>query len=158
MLAAHYVAAVAADGEAAALYGGAGGPRFSFSEMQALQDQADQELLLCKPWMPTHAYRSYQRGFVQHREAVCKLAADFPGLATLPVQRHPRGVAHTADAVACSGCGRQAMQLRKCSGCRHAAYCSRECQVRHWKEGGHRRECAHLAAAAGTGAGTTSAT
>jgi hypothetical protein len=155
MHAAHFVAAVSIAGIHAVLYGGAGGPRFSLSDMQALQDQADQELRLCKPWMPILKYRFYQHGFVQWREAaVCVFAAACPGLATLPVQQHPRGVVHTPPRVPCSGCGRPAVQLRKCSGCRQAAYCRRECQVRHWKEGGHRRECAQLAAAASSSAAT----
>jgi hypothetical protein len=41
----------------------------------------------------------------------------------------------------CDGCGQTAVELKKCSRCRAAAYCSRECQVRHWREGGHKREC-----------------
>ncbi|PRW56672.1 SET and MYND domain-containing protein [Chlorella sorokiniana] len=39
----------------------------------------------------------------------------------------------------CSGCGRQAIGLRRCARCKQAAYCSRECQVRHWPQ--HKREC-----------------
>lgn len=27
-----------------------------------------------------------------------------------------------------------------------AAYCSRECQLRHWREGGHKAECRRLVA------------
>ncbi|CAD7942206.1 unnamed protein product [Amoebophrya sp. A120] len=39
----------------------------------------------------------------------------------------------------CVGCG--AMRPRhRCSGCRKARYCSRECQLRDWKRG-HSREC-----------------
>lgn len=46
----------------------------------------------------------------------------------------------------CAGCGREALYLRLCSGCRSASYCSRECQRRHWREGGHKLRCAALAA------------
>ncbi|PRW56448.1 zinc finger (MYND)-8 [Chlorella sorokiniana] len=40
---------------------------------------------------------------------------------------------------ACSGCGTQALGLRRCARCKQAACCSRECQVRHWPQ--HKREC-----------------
>ncbi|PRW56533.1 Zinc finger MYND domain-containing 10 [Chlorella sorokiniana] len=40
----------------------------------------------------------------------------------------------------------QKQQLKKCSKCSAVAYCSRECQVRHWQEGGHKAECSRLAA------------
>ncbi len=28
-----------------------------------------------------------------------------------------------------------------CSNCRHTKYCSKDCQIHHWKEGGHKEEC-----------------
>lgn len=31
--------------------------------------------------------------------------------------------------------------VKQCSGCKRAIYCSRECQAKDWKEGGHKREC-----------------
>ncbi len=34
-----------------------------------------------------------------------------------------------------------AEELKKCGACRVARYCSRECQEKHWKEGGHKRTC-----------------
>mmetsp|Transcript_17840 Transcript_17840/g.38921 ORF Transcript_17840/g.38921 Transcript_17840/m.38921 type:complete len:186 (-) Transcript_17840:171-728(-) len=37
--------------------------------------------------------------------------------------------------------------MKKCAKCKQAYYCSRECQMRHWKSG-HRRECKELCAAA----------
>ena len=158
MLAAHLIASRANASMATALYGGAEGPRFCLAEVQALQDRAEQDLRLCKPWLPTKAYQSYQQRMSRNRAGFEAAAAASPGLAMLPARQRVKGQALTATLVACSGCGRQAIQLRKCSGCRQAAYFSRECQVRHWKEGGHRRECAQLAAAAGAGAGTGAAT
>jgi hypothetical protein len=50
----------------------------------------------------------------------------------------------------CDGCGcqeQQEGQLKKCSGCKQRLYCSRECQLAAWKEGGHKEECSRLAAA-----------
>ena len=34
--------------------------------------------------------------------------------------------------------------LLKCGGCRFAEYCSKECQVKDWKAGGHKKLCAAL--------------
>ena len=33
---------------------------------------------------------------------------------------------------------------KRCSGCRVRWYCSKECQVLHWKKGGHKHECRAL--------------
>ncbi len=38
--------------------------------------------------------------------------------------------------------------LNACSQCHTTHYCNRECQMKHWKEGGHKRECKRLKAAA----------
>lgn len=34
-----------------------------------------------------------------------------------------------------------AEELKKCGACRVAHYCSKECQAKHWKDGGHKRTC-----------------
>jgi TPR repeat protein len=34
--------------------------------------------------------------------------------------------------------------LNTCSQCHTTHYCNRECQMKHWKEGGHKRECKQL--------------
>ena len=39
------------------------------------------------------------------------------------------------------GAGFKRVKMLKCSGCRQAFYCSKECQVRDWKEGGHKEVC-----------------
>jgi len=44
----------------------------------------------------------------------------------------------------CGGCTkmeREAGQFNKCGRCKEVRYCSRECQVKHWKKGGHKEEC-----------------
>ena len=38
----------------------------------------------------------------------------------------------------CAGCGKLGA-LSKCAGCMRVAYCSKSCQVQHWKKGGHKR-------------------
>jgi TPR repeat protein len=47
----------------------------------------------------------------------------------------------------CSTCGKPKTPLRPlhpCKLCRTVQYCGRDCQVHHWKQGGHRRECKKL--------------
>jgi len=34
--------------------------------------------------------------------------------------------------------------LKACSQCHTTHYCNRECQMKHWREGGHNRECKRL--------------
>jgi hypothetical protein len=44
----------------------------------------------------------------------------------------------------CSSCKAEASadrKLLKCARCKVAQYCSKECQVRDWKEGGHKLKC-----------------
>ena len=43
----------------------------------------------------------------------------------------------------CGGCGKPGA-LSKCASCMQVAYCSKSCQVQHWKKGGHKRECKQL--------------
>ena len=45
----------------------------------------------------------------------------------------------------CIVCGdRHKDRIRLCTGCRGVYYCSRECQMKHWKEGGHKDACKHV--------------
>jgi MYND finger len=50
----------------------------------------------------------------------------------------------------CDGCGtleRKVGNLKNCGKCRQTRYCSRDCQLKHWKQG-HKKKCAMLAASA----------
>ena len=49
----------------------------------------------------------------------------------------------------CASCGKQALQMLKCSRCKAAFYCAAACQKRHWREHKAARGAA-AAAAAGT--------
>ena len=45
----------------------------------------------------------------------------------------------------CGGCGRAPEDnetFLHCSRCKVVSYCSKACQVNHWKKGGHKLECA----------------
>jgi hypothetical protein len=44
----------------------------------------------------------------------------------------------------CEECGQQSLQLMPCTQCRIVCYCSRECQLEHWRAG-HQKECNFLA-------------
>lgn len=50
-----------------------------------------------------------------------------------------------AKAMGCANCGTfnaaSGRGLDVCGGCRRRAYCSRACQMQHWKVGGHKQEC-----------------
>ena len=53
----------------------------------------------------------------------------------------------TTSSSHCSACGKpksKNQKLRKCSGCYAVKYCSTECQKKHWKIGGHKKECKEL--------------
>jgi hypothetical protein len=41
----------------------------------------------------------------------------------------------------CQVCGKSSKQMKVCSKCHNAKYCSRECQVEDWQHGGHKEEC-----------------
>jgi TPR repeat protein len=50
----------------------------------------------------------------------------------------------TPTILCCSTCGKPKTPLRPlhpCKLCHTVQYCGRDCQVNHWKKGGHRREC-----------------
>ena len=53
--------------------------------------------------------------------------------------------AHNAPALAygCEICGKHLVkaEMFKCSRCKSVIYCSKACQTKHWKTGGHREEC-----------------
>jgi hypothetical protein len=40
---------------------------------------------------------------------------------------------------ACAACGKEALQMLKCSRCKAAFYCDAACQKRHWQE--HKAAC-----------------
>jgi hypothetical protein len=69
-----------------------------------------------------------------------------------------KAVSRTSKTLGCWQCGAMARQggktLLLCEGCKLAAYCSKECQQKHWKQ--HEQLCCRgegKAAAAGAGAG-----
>lgn len=73
-------------------------------------------------------------------------------LLMLPALHRPAGApAPRAGLAACAFCGKLAPagQLRTCGSCKRVAYCSRSCQVKDWKQGGHKEVCVAAEGAAG---------
>ena len=131
------------------LMGGAGGPQWSVAAVRGLLARAAQAGKLCKSWYPADLKQQLADA-QQHLEAA--VARGRPGQARLPAAWQfsptPRALKEGPPAC-CACCGQPSLKLRKCSACKVTQYCSRECQAKHWKAGGHKRECAALAAAAG---------
>lgn len=44
----------------------------------------------------------------------------------------------------CDACGKDGGALLLCQRCVSVFYCSKDCQVHHWKHGGHKKACEHL--------------
>ncbi|KAL4435207.1 hypothetical protein ABPG77_001889 [Micractinium sp. CCAP 211/92] len=147
--AAHYWAGQGAVDMAMALMAGAEGRRFEVQRVQALLEECEQEFKLSRAW----AAASYKRTMADVREAQASLRD--------MVARGPRGATHlpaeldicwggaptVMGGARCALCGLDAVELKKCTACKSVAYCSRECQVKHWRQpGGHKPECKALAA------------
>ncbi len=106
----------------------------------------------CKSWMPPDVYGDFKSTLAWNMEFVEEVAAQYPrGAAMLPEIPGCTGKYGHVDTGRCTGCAKQSGSLKKCSSCQVAAYC-RDCQVRHWKQGGHKQECAQLAAGSSGGA------
>ena len=49
---------------------------------------------------------------------------------------------------ACANCGilgeSVGVKLNSCSRCKAVKYCGKACQLKHWKEGGHKKICLTL--------------
>ena len=41
----------------------------------------------------------------------------------------------------CYSCKKVGEGMKQCDRCFSACYCSRECQIKDWKEGGHKEDC-----------------
>ena len=55
------------------------------------------------------------------------------------------GCATGADLNVCANCGisgdSKGVKLNSCSQCKAVKYCGKACQLKHWKEGGHKKVC-----------------
>ncbi|KAL4440322.1 hypothetical protein ABPG75_003323 [Micractinium tetrahymenae] len=144
------------------LMGGAESPRWDLGEVRRLLGLVQRMLPLCKPWLPRQAYDVEKSDLAKLEGHLKRLAAQHPGQMRLPAQedvQHGSAVlAMQAVVPACAACGKEVLSLRACSACRSVSYCSRECQMRHWRApgSGYKAECSTLAAAQRGGAGSGS--
>ncbi len=138
----------------AMLVAGHAGLRWSLEEVRGLLQTAKTALAKCKPWMPSEKHAQMKSGIANYSRAVEAAAARSPRATMLPARG---GVVYGLQPrpPQCCGCEKPSSNLKKCSSCGVAAYCSRACQVQHWKEGGHKQECAQLAAGSSGGAGSS---
>ena len=74
--------------------------------------------------------------------AVAEAAATLPQ-ASLAASRRPRPMMAALLADCCATCGSTG-PLQKCGKCRVIKYCGGECQVKGWKELGHKRSCGQV--------------
>ena len=132
---------------------GAEGPRWSLPEVRGLLSSAERGLQLCKAWVPSASWKKLRGPFLKTQASMQQAAAAAaPGQEFVLAPPRPGDGLSGAPSVqaigCCASCGRPSTQLRKCAACKAVAYCSLECQAKHWKAaGGHKQECGRLAAA-----------
>ena len=138
--AAHFVAFIVAMDIVDSLRLSNAGPLWSVAEVSTLLEQAKSSLALCEPWLPKASHYKQElasvRGEVDSEIRRSRGRRELPtsGLLTVGVDVAPR------LAKACTFCNLHTLHLLKCSQCKAASYCSKECQLKHWKSG-HKQEC-----------------
>lgn len=99
--------------------------------------------LLCPPVpQPAHLALPSCPATCSPRSALLPAICPPPGLCTTVMENAPN-----FKQPKCDHCGEAALHLRACSACKSVRFCSKACQVANWKQGGHKAECATLAAA-----------
>lgn len=68
--------------------------------------------------------------------------------------RHGSAVPGAPPPLSCDLCKKAIASIKRCGKCRVAAYCSRDCQVKHWKV--HKRDCGRLGGLRVAGGSVTS--
>ena len=132
--AAHFQAAQATCSTVAYMMRAGEGPTWSLAEARALLQQAGGFLKLSKPWL---WFRSPLLDDVKAlTRQVEEAAAARPGAERLPATGAMEDFAFPQNqpSAPCDACGMHSQKLRRCAACKTAAYCSRECQVKHWKQ------------------------
>ncbi|PRW55967.1 Conserved alpha-helical (ISS) [Chlorella sorokiniana] len=146
----HWTASIAGLCLAQSLAGGMEGSTCSVAEVQHLLGRAKHHDQLCKAWLPDPLSSRRERNIFRAHFADQVVKLGGPGTIPATFVLDPTRSSHLENLKKqrCSHCDKKAYQLKRCSACKQAAYCSVECQRLAWK-GGHRRECAKLAARRG---------
>ncbi|KAI7845146.1 hypothetical protein COHA_001191 [Chlorella ohadii] len=145
------VEAMAAMNLAHELMTGGGGPRWSLARVRSVLDRAMRALARCKPWMPTPLWQRHKKLVAELGSKAAAFAAAQPGagdsLAAVSNAQMSQSTAPQHVAIpSCAACGKRAIQLMVCSGCRSVAYCSRACQKQGWPA--HKQVCSAACTAA----------
>ena len=95
---------------------------------------------------PAEAVRWYRKAAEQGQvNAVAALKQLSAGAVTSNASPSTPKATAPATARVCSNCGigegGDGAALKPCSRCKVTLYCGRECQVQHWKAGGHKAAC-----------------
>lgn len=127
MPAASLVESAAAVGLAHELMAGSQGARWSLAYVRSLLNRAQCALARCEPWLPTpvRLYYSAVAAGVDSKAAAMAASHAWWGdslPAVSQAQMDQATVSHEIKVLACSACGKHALQLKVCSACRTAVY------------------------------------
>ncbi|XP_067683775.1 histone-lysine N-methyltransferase EHMT1-like [Haliotis asinina] len=76
------------------------------------------------------------------RHGACTTAKSKDGASPLDLSGDDMDTIAALKTTRCVECGDQPITgLKTCGQCQGPLYCSKECQRKHWKEGGHKKEC-----------------
>lgn len=123
--AARLVEANAAIYLAGALAAGSSGPEWSLARVHGLLRRVRRALARCQPWMPTAVWQVLKGRAAEVQAKVDAFAATQPraGHGSLPAAPDLGSMPHLPREVpACAACGKQSLQLKKCSRCYTVAY------------------------------------
>lgn len=127
MPAASLVESAAAVGLAQELMEGGQGPRWSLARVRSLLNRGQRALARCQPWLPTPVwlYCSAVAADVDSKAAAIAASHAWWGNslpAVSQAQMQQAAVPQEIKLLACSACGKHAVQLKVCSACRTAVY------------------------------------
>ena len=110
-------------------------------KMKEVVKEASRAINYSRPWMGCAPipFKPLEFNIIYHR-MLLSLMLSGPAIKTqrgnFPIVS---GEKYKETMKGCDNCGNRLKPLSKCSGCRKASYCSRECQVQAWKL--HKPEC-----------------
>lgn len=136
---------------AAMRQGGCGNSSFTLQQISDMYKEARAFERRFKKWCPTTLMALYyttargiQEVLAKARQGGMSLQEEFEtevgGLLQRSSAQQDQHYRELVSQSCCTFCRKVSVGLKQCSACKTAQYCSRECQVRHWRAG-HRQEC-----------------